>query len=270
MWSYWAFGFLAVCAIVLAAVALAYATRRPSRGPRGRSGTGPAYVGQKLYAFTTPGTYDFQVPADANGEGLARLYGGGGGGGGNKGSFEPGNGGGGGAYVESRIEVAPGSTLIITVGRGGTGGVYVPVPATGLGGGGAGTASTISGLLGPYPDIAAGGGLGADPLSNGNQNSSIAGGLGGVPFPSQGTLFYAPFVGQQGGTAGSDEYEGAQGGGCPNGGAGGTPTNYDDGPQTGDGGPGTTPGGGGGGAGFGNAGTNNGGPGAGGTVLIYL
>jgi hypothetical protein len=144
----------------------------------------PFTVGAPLGAgstqsFTTPGTFNFVVPAGVSTLGVD-IWGGAGGGGAHgfgavandchDGSGLGGGGGGGrGGYVRASVNVTPGETLIVTVGTGGaanaqgvagsSGGISqiarggtILVRATGGGGGGAGTQVPF-GELNPFMDL---------------------------------------------------------------------------------------------------------------------
>src|SRR5437870_5556559 len=84
---------------------------------------GPPVFASTTDTFTASGTWT--DPAGITSVDL-QLWGGGGGGGGGRTSFGlPGSGGGGGAYSQKlTISVTPGNNYTVTVGTGGTGGLY--------------------------------------------------------------------------------------------------------------------------------------------------
>jgi hypothetical protein len=166
---------------------------------------------------------------------MARLYGAGGGGAGgvitSLSSVQCGGGGGGGAYLESQITATPGSTLTVTVGFGGTGGLGATgISANETGAGTTGIANggdtRVAGLITPFATLIAGGGHAALGLAGDGttvSNQPDVGGTGGIPTPST-TIPAQQFValgGQQGSNGNSNTGLSGSGGACPNGGAGG-------------------------------------------------
>ncbi|WP_254221799.1 hypothetical protein [Burkholderia multivorans] len=125
-------------------------------------------------AYTTPGTYNFTVPAN-----VYFVYGkvraGGGAGGKADNTNGLGGGGGGGGYCEGMIPVTPGQVLAITVGAGGA-----PTSGSGNPGGSSSIGSYLTasgGLGGGYGNGTSGnGGLGG-----GFSGSAVLFGMGGVP-----------------------------------------------------------------------------------------
>ncbi len=142
--------------------------------------------------FWTPGTYNFTVP-----EGVTRinamLWGGGGGGGGaHTGYNYGGGGGGGGGFKEFILMVRPGSTLQLTVGRGGKGGIATNV-ADMAGVGEAGGATYLAGALNIQQAIVHGGGYGGGAFKSqagwgGKGARDNQQGDGGVIYPNSITL----------------------------------------------------------------------------------
>jgi hypothetical protein len=253
-----------------------------------------------LYTFSQGGsTTGFIVPLSSQGVGTAVLYGAGGGGAGTV-SNDPVNGfcqyggsGGGGAYVTATIIATPGSSLTVSVGKGGLGGTGA-TGATFPAGAGAGqnaTDSSISGLVSPFATLTAGGGRGGPGLETefdgstgiafGIYSIQSLGGTGGIASPGIGSngSSYLGINGQSGRASWFTTVHAALGGGSPMGGQGGYGGVHDMSYTqffNPNGRPGTIPGGAGGGGNdqITTDGSNyifaNGGNGADGLVLIYI
>jgi hypothetical protein len=270
---------IAVAALVIAIIGLRWR-------PKSSSSSGCCSKVPKMYAFTTPGTYEFVVPRSKCGGscgcssgrlGQIEIYGGGGGG---AGAVEgdgatAGCGGGGGASIRSNVKLQPGQTIIVTVGAGGDGGLGTGTVATGAGAATNGGDSSVSGLAGPVTLMVAGGGSGAPGLSTDSLSAPNAVGVGGTAWPptvGSGTppTSYIALDGQNGGVNSFEDTLGGAGGACPEGGAGGLPGQYQFAAgQNAAGGDGVQFGGGGGG-GSTSSGPQDGGNGASGAVIFYL
>lgn len=157
------------------------------------------------YRFTTPGTYNPQMPAVGVTQVFVTVVGGGGGGGSAWfcGDAWTGGGGGSGGYINAQLlTINPAETLSVTVGAGGAGGYY-PGWCQGQNNGSAGGNSTLIGFYGSY--TATGGSGGA---------AGIFGtgfGYGGTPNGVNGQSQNQPcFAQPQGGNNGSGYGRGGQ------------------------------------------------------------
>jgi hypothetical protein len=166
--------------------------------------------------YSTPGTFDWVVPACVTSV-TVRAWGGGGAGAGAASTDRNGGGGGGGAYCTFTETVTPGETLRITVGAGG---------AAGSGNGGAGGLSQVQHLTGSVVFCRAAGGAGGIRATCGTCTGS--GGSGGLT--ANNIPINTGFRGGNGGASdpntASYDQSGGGGGGAgsgANGGNGGTP-----------------------------------------------
>lgn len=181
-----------------------------------------AFSRQLNVNFTTPGTYDWVVPAGIYSV-RAEGWGAGGGAGAGNGTHAP-AGGGAGAYVSRVFEVVPGQVITVVVGAGGAGGTLDPDQRGQTGG------ATLISMAGTT--IAALGGVGgvnhnggftgsAGGLPEGAYDEGLTGGAGGLP------QRYTTQVGGNGGSAPNGGQGGIGGSGsagaanAPGGGAGG-------------------------------------------------
>lgn len=154
-------------------------------------------------SWGTPGTYSFVVP-DGVRSIFCRVWGGGGSGGGGSVNNSGGSGAGGGGYAEGWVSVAPGQSITIIVGKGGS-----PVSGNQLGENGG------SSSVGSYMSATGGGG--------GSWSGNSGGGQGTVGTAGVGVGGSLVLNGQTGGPSmliGSAVFAGF-GGACANGGAGG-------------------------------------------------
>lgn len=135
------------------------------------------------YSYTTPGVYNFTVPATLSGSLIVSLMVGAGGGGGGS-QFDgdghgAANGGSGGYYTNTEVAASAGLNLVVAVGAGGAG-----VPAANSAGGSAGGLSSMS-TGGPgFGLVAGGGGGGAGCFGD---NGPAFGGSAGSPNGSPGS-----------------------------------------------------------------------------------
>jgi hypothetical protein len=235
-------------------------------------------------SYTTPGTYNWTVPAGVTSVQIVAT--GGGGGGGGLSGTNPGQSGGAGALVTSTLSVTPGQVLALVVGGGGGAGTNGPAGSgggytCGAGGGGGGASSIDAGNAGQI--IAGGGGAGGscDSSAGGGGSGGGAGGAGGsagsdgmttggsggsggIGGAGGGFMYGGPSgiaggngsggPGGGGGSNGGGAYPGGTGGSGVGSGAGGNDTNND------------LAGGGGGGYGGGGAGADGTSGGAGGSI----
>jgi hypothetical protein len=225
-----------------------------------------------VMSYTTPGSYNWTVPA-----GVATVQvvaiGGGGGGGGMTTSSEPGAAGGAGAFVTATLSVSAGQVIALVVGGGAGAGAFASSFDCATGGGGGGASSVDVGN--PDRIIAGGGGGGGGYCGGGNGANAGPGGSGGGMAGAGGAGGTAGLVGGAGGSGGiggAGVTAGSNGFGGP-GGAGGGNGPYpggiagSGGAGLGAGGSGSyTAGGGGGGFGGGGAGSTELSGGAGGST----
>ena len=179
-----------------------------------------------VQAWGTAGTYLWTVPPGVTKIVVEAWGAGGGGGAGSSSDFAPGGGGGG--YGKEIAVVTPGNTLTVTVGAGGSGGVYT------CGNGGNGGSTGVTGMGSPA-NIGATGGLGGLGCRSNNCDGNGAGGN------STATISMDGQSGKCGYATGH-----AEGGNAGNGGAGGVPGRNGSGVCVR--GPGIAPGGGGSGS----------------------
>ena len=225
-----------------------------------------------VVSYTTPGSYNWTVPAGVTTVQVVAI-GGGGGGGGMTTPSEPGAAGGAGAYVTATLSVTSGQVIALVVGGGAGAGAFASSFDCATGGGGGGATSVDVGN--PDQIIAGGGGGGGGYCGGGNGASAGPGGSGGGVAGAGGAGGSAGLLGGGGGSGGiggAGTTAGSNGSGGP-GGAGGGNGQYPGG-AAGTGGAGLGAGGtgsstaGGGGGGFGGGGA--GGPelsgGAGGSI----
>jgi hypothetical protein len=159
-----------------------------------------------VVSYTTPGSYNWTVPAGVTTVQVVAI-GAGGGGAGATPAAGPGQPGGSGAYVTATLSVAQGQVIALVVGGGAGAGAAGPGGACGTGGGGGG-ASSID--VGNADQIIAGGGGGGGGYCG--QNGMFAGGSGGG-------------VGGAGGAGGNGSSFGGAGGSDGIGGLGGQGAN---------------------------------------------
>jgi hypothetical protein len=221
-------------------------------------------------SFTTPGTYDFTVPAGVTQITLEAI---GGAGGSSCGLGSTSTPGGSGAAVVGSFAVTPGEQLTVGVAADGTSNSVdcqnpvVPAGTGAVGGGGAGGGGASVVSLSAWPDsylVVAGGGGGAGSFGGAGGDAGAAGGLGGFPTGAGGG---APGTTSAGGAGGAVDGVGTSGGNGiagagGSGGTGGDTSNL--GWGGGGGGGGYYGGGGGGGA------TEAGGGGGGGGGASYI
>ena len=219
-------------------------------------------------SYTTPGSYNWTVPAGVTSLQIVAI-GGGGGGSGALSIDGSGSAGGSGAMVTATLSVTPGQLIALVVGGGGTAGANFPNGLCGVGGGGGGASSLD---VGNADQVIAGGGGGGGGSCGG---VGLTGGFGGGPGGAggAGAGIYGG-NGGSGGIGGAAALYGGAAGGNGSGGAGGN--GGANGPYPGGaGGIGGLGGGagangsyegGGGGGGYGGGGTYYGGGGAGGST----
>jgi len=130
-----------------------------------------SYVGGTV-AYTTPGTYQWQVPPEVSTVTVTVWGAGGGGAAGYISVNYGGGGGGGGGYTTITMNMTPGTVYTVTVGAGGGGG-NPGGSGPGAGGGGSGTNSSFGTLLTAY-----GGSWGSGWGGNGGTPGSFLGGNG--------------------------------------------------------------------------------------------
>ena len=215
----------------------------------------------RFVQYTTPGNFNFVVPAGLTTVYVTMFGGGGGGGGGYAGAGSGGGGGGGGGsgytVFKMPITVTPGSTYVVTVGAGGTGGQGGDQATSGTASS-FGTLSTAQGGRGGSNGTVGSSVNGAGGQGGQGGNAGNAGQTGGA-----GTLY-----GACGGAGGAGLCGGAGWGGAGWGGAGWGGAGWGGGASEVAGGNGAVGGGGGGGATLPNSSTNGGGNGGTGVVLI--
>jgi hypothetical protein len=133
------------------------------QGPPGPAGNNSNFGFNGMQEFTTSGT--FTVPSGVT-LALVRLWGAGGGGGGSATVSAGGAGGGGGGYSSALVQVSPGATYGVTIGRGGTAGTNGPDlvdSSTGSNGGNGGNSQFLTAPLSSGFSlilVSAGGGMG--------------------------------------------------------------------------------------------------------------
>nr|WP_278436407.1 DUF2793 domain-containing protein [Brucella anthropi] len=136
--------------------------------------------GSTSLVFSSTGVTNWTVPAGVY-RALARVWGAGGGGGGCSNSVSAASGGGGAGYAEGYISLVPGSTVPITVGVGGAGGVG---SSSGFGNGLPGGSSSVGGLIsatGGGPGLGSNSGVQASGSGDAGTGSGGALNLTGVP-----------------------------------------------------------------------------------------